>query len=92
MFIIFISSPASATDITVTTAPNASITYAEMVMSFLTSLCIPAPNRCEMSIPAPTDSPMHSVLNRYVSEPVVPTAASLSEPRNLPTMMESTML
>ena len=38
VFIIFIRSPARETEIIVTTAPNARMTYAELVMSFLTSL------------------------------------------------------
>ena len=64
MFIIFIRSPANATEITVITAPNAIMTYAELVISLRTSLCIPAPNRWDISMPAPTESPMHSVLKR----------------------------
>ena len=65
-------------------------------MQFATTLRIPdrspAPNLWEIGMEKPLHMPMQKPMIRKFTEPVAPTAAKLSVPRNRPTMMVSTRL
>ena len=50
------------------------------------------PNFCATGMANPAHTPLHSPSTRNVMEPVEPTPASASTPRNLPTTMVSTIL
>lgn len=75
-----------------TIADIVNMMYAVLEIHCLTLRSFPVPKYCDVTIPPPLPTPLHSAKNRKVTEPVAPTAARASEPTYLPTMIESTKL
>ena len=59
---------------------------------FLTALISFAPNFCAVTIAKPLDSPSRKPIIRLLNVVVAPTAASIFSPRNVPTILVSTIL